>query len=211
MWPANGQEICREVPMKKHLFKVSVLTALCIGLLLPHTTAFAKSPIWLTAGVGLGGVANGESGQNWIGSRLAVSWCQGSGQWTVQTSSCTEFNLFHEAVLHVDPRESVRDLGVLYGKRWSEPGLGFMSISGGVALVYGIRRGEPIAYSGVWWFFGTSYYEKVPFTTVGLPIDMQFCLAPSQGVGLALDLFGNLNSERSYGAATISLIIGKLW
>ncbi len=192
--------------MKTYLFKVSLLTALVsIGLLFPHSTALAKSPVWVTLGIGPGGVANGGSGQSWIGSRLAVSWCQGPGQWTVVSSSCTEFALLSS----MDPLESVGDLGVLYGKRLSEPGLGFMSVSGGVALVYGKRRGEFVRSSGSW--FGTSYYEEVPFTTVGLPVDMQFCLAPFNGIGLALDLFGNLNSERSYGAATISLIIGKLW
>ena len=148
---------------------------------------------------------DGGSGQSWIGSRLAVSWCRGPGQWTVQYSSCTEFVILGGK----DPLESVRDLGVLYGKRWSEPGLGFMSVSGGLALVHGVRRGEFVRSSGSW--FGTSHYEEESFVTVGLPVDVQFALAPIQGIGLAVDLFGNLNPERSYGAATISLIIGKLW
>ena len=40
---------------------------------------------------------------------------------------------------------------------------------------------------------------------------MQFCLAPFNRIGLGLDLFANLNSERSYGAVALSLIIGELW
>ncbi|MBU1935998.1 hypothetical protein KKG05_01240, partial [bacterium] len=124
--------------MKKHLFKISLLTAfVIIGMLFPHSAAMANSPVWVTLGIGPGGVMNGETSQSWIGSRLAVSWCQGAGQWTVHSSSCTEFMLLGSR----DPLESVGDLGVLYGKRWSEPGLGFLSLSGGLALVHGVRRG----------------------------------------------------------------------
>ncbi len=192
--------------MKRHLFKVSLLTAfVSIGMLFPHSVAMANSPVWVTLGIGPGGVTNGGSSQSWIGSRLAVSWCQGPGQWTVHSSSCTEFMLLGSR----DPLESVGDLGVMYGKRWSQPGFGFMSVSGGIGLVHGSRRGEFIRSSGGW--FGTSHYEEKPFATVGLPIDVQFALAPFQGIGLALNLFGNANPERTYGSATLSLIIGRLW
>jgi hypothetical protein len=192
--------------MKKHLFKVSLLMVfVSIGLMVPHSSAIANSPVWITLGIGPGGVTNGGSGQSWIGSQLAASWCNSAGMWTVRFSSCTEFVLLGSA----DPLETVGDLGVLYGKRWSQPGLGFMSLSGGVALVHGVRRGEFIRSSGGW--FGTSHYEEESFVTVGLPVDVQFALAAFQGIGLAADFFGNLNSERTYGGASVSLIIGKLW
>ena len=196
--------------MKKHsvsLFALAMLVS--IGLLRPRSAALAESPIWITVGLGSGGVAGGGSATEWFSGRIAMSWCQGPGHWTISYYSCglpLPMSGFGSTV----PREHVSDLGILYGKRWSQPGLGFVSVSGGIAFVHGMRRGEFIRKTGSW-FSTTHYYEKEPFTTVGLPIDMQFCLAPFNSVGLALDLFGNLNPERSYRAATLSLIIGELW
>jgi len=158
-------------------------------------------PTWVSLGFGPGTASSSGSGQAWIGSRLAVQWGKGSTLWTVASAGCSEIDLF------VDPLESVGDMGVLYGKRWSGP-VGYISASAGLALVNGMRRGEYRESSGVW--FITSHYEKDPFVTVGVPANVQLVLAPIKYFGLALDLFGNVNPERSFGGATVSLLIGKM-
>lgn len=193
--------------MKKHLVKSCVLMAFVgAGLLLPHSAVLARPPRWLTVGLGVGGFAGQGDSQNRIAWRVAVSQCQGPGHFTVHISSCTE----PDPLNSVNPSEYVTDIGVLYGKRWLHRRVASMSISAGISLVTGKRRGELIENSRDW-LLTTDYYEEKKFTTVGLPLHAQFGLAPSNRVGVSWDLFANLNSERSYVAVALSLIIGQLW
>jgi hypothetical protein len=120
--------------MKKYLFGLLVLGVfVSVGLLLPHSAALAESPIWITAGVGPGNARGVGSAIGWFAGRIAASWYQGPGQWTITYSSCGE--AFNIAGLGTTlPREHASDLGVLYGKHWSQPRLGFVSVNGGAAL-----------------------------------------------------------------------------
>jgi len=173
-------------------------------LLLAVGAAQANTPTWVVLGVGPGAVSGSASGDGWIGGRFAVQWSNGSSLWTIGTSGCSEFDIFGSR----QPLEFARDYGVLYGRRYSGPA-GFLSASAGLALVTGMRRGEYRGSDGEW-FFGTSYYDEKPFVTVGVPADVQLTLAPIKYVGLALDIFGNLNPKRSFCGAGVSLLAGRL-
>lgn len=101
------------------------------------------------------------------------------------------------------PAEAVWDFGVLYGRIVRGPA-GFISLSGGVAAVGGVRRGKPLESE---WF--SNRYERNNFGTIGLPVDAQLFLKPFPAVGIGLIAFANLNNEESFAGALFCLQIGK--
>lgn len=106
------------------------------------------------------------------------------------------------------PRESVSDLGVLYGINTKGP-YGLASLSGGISFVRVVRRGRFLYTTGGWWF-GSSTYEKLTFHTLGIPIEAQLFWTPLSFFGIGIYAAGNLNSQRSFAAVLLCLQLGKL-
>jgi hypothetical protein len=104
------------------------------------------------------------------------------------------------------PSESVWDLGVLYG-RIAEASYGTASISGGIAIVRGVRRGRSSRDRG---WFATTKYEMDSFSAVGIPIEGQLFLTPHSWLGIGLVGFANVNQERSFGGALLCIRVGNL-
>jgi len=98
--------------------------------------------------------------------------------------------------------ESVWDLGVLYGQ-CSKTSYGKVSIAGGIAIVGGFNRGEYIHGSG--WF--SSRYEKVGFTSIGIPVEAQLLWTPFPFFGVGINGFANINFEKSIAGALLCLQI----
>jgi len=105
------------------------------------------------------------------------------------------------------PSEMVLDFGVLYG-RIAKASYGFASISTGISVVGGVRRGRYLSSSGGW--FGTNYYEKNNFITVGIPIEGQLFWTPLNFFGVGFYGFANLNKEKSFLGALLCIQVGKL-
>jgi hypothetical protein len=138
------------------------------------------------------------------GARLGMHWSEGKSVWTVSLAGYEEANFF----IIRSPRESVVELGALYGRRWGGR-VGFVSLNAGLALVSGTHRGQLIGRSG-WMFDVHEKYEARHFTTVGVPLDVQFALVPSKTIGFALSGFYDLNPRYSFGGGLLSLLIGEL-
>lgn len=103
------------------------------------------------------------------------------------------------------PLETLWDAGPMIG--WTGKNrYGSFSVSSGLALTGGIKRGDFLFSSG--WF--NSYYEQINFITLGLPIDCRLNWTPSRYFGIGLAAFGNINVKRSYSGVGLTLLIGKL-
>jgi len=105
------------------------------------------------------------------------------------------------------PLETVWDVGVLYG-RIAKASYGFASVSAGISLVGGVRRGRYLSSSGGW--FGTRYFEEKNFITVGIPVEAQLFWTPLAFFGIGLYGFANLNIEKSFVGALLCIQFGKL-
>jgi hypothetical protein len=103
------------------------------------------------------------------------------------------------------PKESVWDIGLLYG-RIANASFGSVSMSAGISLVGGVRRGELLRSSGL--FFATKTYEEQTFWAVGIPIDGRIFWTPSPYFGIGICGFADWNRERSFigGLLCIRLI-----
>lgn len=147
---------------------------------------------WLN--LGIGGSTHGLTGQ------ISLSVQNGIHLITLRYVSNTEFN-----IMGPTPSESVWDISILYGRSW-ESRLAMASISGGLGLVGGIRRGDYIRSNG--WFSST--YQKCPFSTVGFPVDIQLFWLPFRFLGFGIQGFANLNSEESFYGFVLGLQVGRL-
>ena len=83
----------------------------------------------------------------------------------------------------------------------------FASISSGISLVGGVRRGRYLSSSGGW--FGTNYYEQDSFVTVGIPVEGQLFWMQLNFLGIGLYGFANLNAEKSFIGALLCIQLGK--
>lgn len=79
------------------------------------------------------------------------------------------------------------DVGVLYGYATRSP-RGFTALAAGLAMVdYGDES-----------------------TTIGIPLQFQAMWTPTSVVGLGVTLFGDINTEKSFGGWLLCLNIGKV-
>jgi hypothetical protein len=90
--------------------------------------------------------------------------------------------------------DEVRDIGLLAG--WYP--LKYFSVAAGFAWVGGHRW-----YPDGW--FGTTE----PFSTLGIPIEVQFSPLQSRIIGLGVNVHGNI-SEEPFGGVTVGIQLGKL-
>ncbi|MHB2148479.1 hypothetical protein ACX8XP_05435 [Calditrichota bacterium LG25] len=159
---------------------------------------------WGNVGMGSGWVAGGL-GSNDGGLTFGVNF---SGQsknniLSVRYVIVQEFQLLWPDL----PEENVWDVGLLYGKS-AKASYGLASIAAGIGVVGGVRRGDKIGSSGG--FFEETYYEKLTFLTVGVPIETQLFWTPFSFVGIGIYGFANLNMEKSYWGGLFSIQFGKL-
>jgi hypothetical protein len=134
----------------------------------------------------------------------------GANLLTVRGSLADEFALFSS------PSISVWDAGVLYGRQ-AKAKWAYGAVSAGVALTGGMRRGQRLTPISECYFleclagiFQTVEYEERPFTTVGIPFEVEAGLTFSSAVGVGLSFFGNINREMSATGVSLQLLIGDL-
>jgi hypothetical protein len=105
-------------------------------------------------------------------------------------------------ILGPTPHERVWDIGILYGTR-KELSIGAASISAGIAITGGVRRGRNLINLG--WLY--SEYDAMPYTTVGFPIECKLVLKSISFLGIGICVFANINREHAIGGALICLEI----
>jgi len=94
------------------------------------------------------------------------------------------------------------DTGLLFGLA-TKSRKKFASIAIGIARVTGNR------YEGKPGLFGGGKRVNIA-PTVGFPVEVQLFLRPASFFGVGTYIYGNLNSEQSFGGITLCLQLGKL-
>ena len=168
---------------------------------------------WVNGGFG-GSLVNGGIGSHPGALSFGGSLCYQSGKnlLSFRYLRNVEFQIFWPDL----PIEKVWDVGVLCGRigRIAKASYGFASISSGMSIVGGVRRGRYLGGTGEWvgtsYYFGTSYYEENDFITVGIPVEGQLFWTPLAFFGIGFYGFANLNPEKSFVGALLCVQIGKL-
>lgn len=169
-----------------------------LALFAKNSISYAQdtSNYWVNAGLGLGAFDSRLAGSTGIS---LLSYQTGIRIVSIRNNIEVSIVLFGHSP---SPEESVWDIGILYGII-AKGSYGSASISGGVSLVGGIRRGKPLP--------GSSYrYEELSFKTVGIPIEAQLFFTPFSFLGVGFYGFANLNLEKSFWGALLCLQVGKL-
>ncbi len=114
--------------------------------------------------------------------------------------------------LQRSPDEDINEIGLLYGRGWRND-IFVLSVATGVAYISGMRRGDLIRRDVLVYYDGGTVrekYEERPFETVGMPLIIQVSFQALEVFGLAVELFGNANPERSYMGAMFGIQFGHL-
>ncbi len=102
------------------------------------------------------------------------------------------------------PGISVSELGLLYGVR-----TGKFRFSTGLSGVWGTNRGQFLQADPDPLFYGSQYYERIDYRTVGIPAEIRF-LTSTKDVGIGVTGFGNLNGKRSFVGLNLSVYLGQM-
>jgi hypothetical protein len=108
-------------------------------------------------------------------------------------------------ILGPKPEEYIWDLGMLYGAI-AKNDYGLISISSGLAMVGGVRRGKYLSSNG--WF--SASYETRGFFTIGLPVEVQLFWTPTSFLGFGAYGFANLNPKWPFLGALFCLQLGAI-
>lgn len=189
--------------MKKHKIPTGFLSRVLCCILIAHVlfsgaTNAQNNPdsthipnYWFNVGLGAStsGISLGTGFSHQVGS---------SGHISVRLTYNAELSLF------VSPGKSVLDFGILSG-RCVKMSNGFATISTGISFVDGVNRGELLSSD---WF--SSEYEKIHFSTIGIPFEGQLFWAASDEFGIGVYVFANINPEKSFYGALVCIRVGQL-
>ena len=162
-----------------------------------------KADFWFNAGIGAGIVRGGfgsNNADNFDGPSFGLSYStrKNKGLFSIRFIYNEEMIFFK-----VSPLENVWDLGVLYG-RIARRSFGFASISGGLCLVGGVRRGSFENLSNY-----TIHYDKHPYNTFGIPFESQLFWTPSPFIGFGIYGFANVNPDKSFFGGLFCIQLGR--
>ena len=186
--------------MKRHWGKVSLLEMILFISLVVLILSTGNSPVyaqsisnnskadlgWLNAGIG------GSS----FGFSKGVSFSYQTGKHLISTRYTYNGVYVFKAW----------EIGILYG-RSLKTSLSLVSVSGGISIVGGIRRGKYL-YTSFWCH--RRIYEKITFLTIGIPIVFQLFWTPASFFGIGIYGLVNLNPEESFYGALLCIQLGKL-
>ena len=114
--------------------------------------------------------------------------------------------------LHRSPEEDIDEVGLLYGRGWRNE-LFVLSAATGLTYISGMRRGDLLQKNVQVHSDGGTVVEKYaerPFETVGVPVVVQVSFQALEVFGIAVELFGNANPERSYLGCLLGIQFGHL-
>lgn len=97
------------------------------------------------------------------------------------------------------------DLGVLYGLSVKRFYLG-----AGLSWLQGVKRGIYLSGPQPADLFPMFNYQKVKYTTIGIPYEISWIPLKSTSFGVGISLNGNISNQFSYTAVGLSIYGGKL-
>ena len=179
---------------KINIFK---LTAIVIGTLM-NVFAIAQDSaksngttyrVSMNMGVGKGYPQTPNEGG--IGGGLSLGIQQKKRIYEFGIRAVGEFDLFNS--YNVD--NTIQSVDVTFGK-FIERKYFFCSINAGVGLVTSTERGLFISSEGG--LFGTSDYERLRHTVIGMPISAKILLVSNNVYALGIEVFVNLNKTNTF-------------
>jgi len=99
--------------------------------------------------------------------------------------------------------EFVWDAGILFGRIFKN-NFGQISISAGLSFVGGLKRGAFISDDETW----GGYYNMKHRATLGIPLESHLIYMLSRNAGIGITAFGNLNLDKPFFGALLSLQLG---
>jgi len=165
-----------------------------------NSASILNRQYWINGGLGVSsaGLSSGVGFSHQTGKQLI----------TVRSTYNEELNIFGPS-----PAERVWDVGVMYG-RIAKSKYGFASVSAGLGLVGGVKRGtylgDNLDDDYGWFVIKIDRYEKDKFVTLGFPAEIQAFWTPLSKLGIGITLYGNLNPEKSFAGFLVSIQIGNL-
>lgn len=187
--------------------KLLLVMVLCVLL---NNTLYAQDKIktidnnyfWMNCGIG-SGIKRSSAGLAYGGN---ISYQFGNNLTSIRLIYTAE-EQWGNSLYKNEPYENFWDVGILYGRNLKDE-RDFISISAGIAIVGGVKRGQH--WGGV--YNGNliiQYYEKVPFLTIGIPIQFQIVKIPTPFWGLGVTGFANVNRKNTFVGILISSAFGK--
>ena len=104
---------------------------------------------------------------------------------------------------HQSSSEFVWDAGILLGRIFKN-GFGLVSFSAGLSFVGGLKRGAYISFDETW----GGYYQMEHRATLGIPLESHLVYMLSRNAGIGITAFGNLNLDKPFFGALLSLQLG---
>lgn len=162
-------------------------------------------PFRITIGFGLGkGYPFQEDVDYGVGGTIEFAVMKKNTLYAIGARSLTEFNLLGSSNVY----KTVSSYDFSYGKMLTGGKL-FTSISAGVGLVRGKYPGKFIRNVGNT-FFDNSIYEKITYTTIGIPLSVKGIWVPGHTFGIGLELYANFNSKNIFYGINLSQQVGRL-
>jgi hypothetical protein len=152
-----------------------------------------------TSAPGTGGAAmrGGYSHRVWKGiltGRFIYAW-----------QSDAEGNISGVGTSKIRPLEHTWDFGVLYG--WYTKSTKFIvSLSGGLSVLGGVRRGELISFERRF-LYEESIYKRITCTTMAFPLEAQVYWTPLRLWGFGVCGFVDFNEEERFSGALLSVLL----
>lgn len=162
-------------------------------------------PFRITLGFGLGkGYPYQEEGSYGVGGLIEFAVKKKNTLYAIGARSVTELNLLGSSNVY----KTISSYDFSLGKMLTD-GKIFTSISTGVGLVRGKYPGKFIRNEGNT-FFDNSIYEKITYTTIGIPISIKGIWVPRRTYGTGLELYANFNSKNIFYGINLSQQFGRL-
>ncbi|MGC1392009.1 MAG: hypothetical protein WA816_13315 [Bacteroidales bacterium] len=167
-----------------------------------------KKTINLYGDFGLGGYyassPEGNKGAAGFVFFADANFLKNGNNWKLRFIRESEFNLFGPV-----PGEKFYDIGFLYG-RVSKSKIVRLSISGGLGLIGGVKRGAFLERNpGIYGLFEFDSYKTEHILAPAIPIEIDLSLI-SRYIGIGLTGYANLNHEKSIAGFIIRLEFGKI-
>jgi len=197
--------------LKNMFFRAFMLIIFLTAILPRGVCAFAEPPknefSW--SHLGLGGIIEDQGGVVGIGFLLMLNY-------TIKNQSHSYSLRALSGALLYTPDE-VNEFGFLFNKIFEPEWDGFLkgnnmlvSLGFGASVVTGKKRGAYIGPPDLDNASSPSDFESSPFTTVGVPIEMQVFIFPSNfDFGLDLIGYANINPIQSFWGICLCPRFGK--
>ena len=202
--PDQGKNI---MPQEFHLKSAALNDNMFLKNILDTTIQNEnKKTTYLYGDFGLGGYYTNSPEGNKKGPAgfafyVDANFLKNENNWKLRLIRESEFNLFGPV-----PDEKFYDIGLLYG-RVTKSKIFRLSISGGIGLMGGVKRGAFLSRSqGI---FAYDSYEKEHILAPAIPLEIDLSLI-SKYIGIGLTGYANLNHEKSIAGLIIRLEFGKI-